>query len=335
MIRQDPWFFPVDHAAGIGDLTGDSLVDSFTTPAGVGSFDGRRCMSLSQNGPAGRATVNLETSASAFSIGMRCGGGGSAVDNPLILFLNGGTIVGGVWAFPGSVYRLYRGNQAALLGQSVSLSSISVLNYIEVDLNVDGVAGDFALRINGVVEASGSGLNTGTGPVTTIQYAVGGNFGTTWFRDGYFYRRPGAGTHFLGPLLILHQLPTSDAGPNDGTPSAGAQHFALVDEAQASSADYIDLITLGHKERFGKQALASTYNVIATGVVGVADNVASGSDKLTPALTIAGVDYPGAPRAPGDISYKGFQHSWTANPATAAPWTPADWNAAVIGVDAS
>ena len=62
----------------------------------------------------------------------------------------------------------------------------------------------------------------------------------------------------LGDCRIETLLPTSDAGPNDGTPSTAGPHYAMVDESQYNSNTYVQLSgASGQEEVYGTNSLSS------------------------------------------------------------------------------
>lgn len=79
--------------------------------------------------------------------------------------------------------------------------------------------------------------------------------GTVYFDD---YHQGGAGTFPDQALYIQTLRPNSDAGPNQGTPSAGATGFGVVDEDPVSTADYIEDTVTANENVFGFPALGFT-----------------------------------------------------------------------------
>ena len=68
-------------------------------------------------------------------------------------------------------------------------------------------------------------------------------------------------TAVLGPCRVLLLSPTSDATPNDWTPSTGADNYALIDEQNWGTADYFDATVTADDEHYGMTTLSSAITV--------------------------------------------------------------------------
>jgi hypothetical protein len=76
--------------------------------------------------------------------------------------------------------------------------------------------------------------------------------------DVCFYELDGADhTAELGNRLIVRLVPTSDATPNDWTPSTGGDNYALIDEVELDEADYVDGATTADDDHYGLTTLGS------------------------------------------------------------------------------
>lgn len=110
--------------------------------------------------------------------------------------------------------------------------------------------------------------------------------------DDWCVNDPNTGTHNTGRIgdsRIISSTVTSDASPNDGTPSSGSSHFAMVNEAQWSSATKLTLTnTTGQEENFTISALPITPLLIfAVQVVSISEKSDSGTALAQLGITSA------------------------------------------------
>ena len=61
----------------------------------------------------------------------------------------------------------------------------------------------------------------------------------------------------LGPCRVRVLTPTSDATPNDWTPSAGGDNYALIDEQDWDTSDYVDATATTNDDHYGLSTLGS------------------------------------------------------------------------------
>ena len=88
--------------------------------------------------------------------------------------------------------------------------------------------------------------------------------GETAFDDIYVIDIDGVQhTGLLGDHRIIPIVPTSDAGPNDWTPSTGSNNYALIDEEEVSTTDYVEASTSGDDDHYG---IDSTSTLTVEGV---------------------------------------------------------------------
>lgn len=84
--------------------------------------------------------------------------------------------------------------------------------------------------------------------------------GDEWigFDDIALYTIDGAThTERLGPMRIARLAPTSDGGPNDWSPSTGTDNFAVIDEVELDTADYVEATTDGDDDHYGLESMPS------------------------------------------------------------------------------
>ena len=155
----------------------------------------------------------------------------------------------------------------------------------------------------------------------------GGAYG--WFDDWFITDTT---TGRLGDTRIETVSVNSDAGPNNGTPSAGTSHFAVVDAANFTTATYLTLAdTTGQEELFGHAALSQTPStVFAVRVIVAGQKSDAGSFAIKPLVVSSGVEADGASQQLL-TSYAVQSSIFQTDPNTSAPWTYAAANAAKVG----
>lgn len=135
---------------------------------------------------------------------------------------------------------------------------------------IHGSAGSVALRIDGQEVYSGSGLNTGTGPVDRIsvfQGNIDANAGIVV--DDLVIKDSAAA--YLPDLRIDQLSPNSDGGTLNWTPSTGATHYGVVDDSIVTTADYLSASNVGDIDLLGFTNMASTpSSIVGLNLVGYA-----------------------------------------------------------------
>lgn len=132
---------------------------------------------------------------------------------------------------------------------------------IQVKLIISATVGQVIIKVNGVTIFNLTNQNTGTSDINKILLGGAGNY-QGWSYDNLWILNA-TGSHSndfpLGVMRVAAMVPTSDATPNQFTPSTGTDHFALVDDAQSDDdTSYVYSETPGHVERFGISAAPGT-----------------------------------------------------------------------------
>jgi len=118
---------------------------------------------------------------------------------------------------------------------------IDVWKTLELHVFADATSGAYTLKLDGATILSATNVNTvasSNAYYTAVRLGpTGSSFSYSAFDDVYIRDD----STFLLDWRITTMLPTSDAGPNDGTPSAGSDNFAMVDDAAPDGdSTYID-----------------------------------------------------------------------------------------------
>lgn len=130
--------------------------------------------------------------------------------------------------------------------------------YLEVKAYCHDSAGTVEIRVNGTTRLTLSGVDT---KASTMSHGYwdrvqlrGTMYGGAWFDDLYICDGTGTKNNdFLGVCKVETVFPTSDAGTNQWTPQAGADHYAMVDDGALADTDatYLEDSTSSHLDQFG------------------------------------------------------------------------------------
>lgn len=217
-----------------------------------------------------------------------------------------------------------------VLGTSVATVDVASDQYLELKATIHDTAGSFELRKNGVNILSASGVdtkNTTNASVSQVSFGTDGNPGSsTWkYDDLYILDTSGSSNNdFLGDIRIDAIYPNADGNYTDWTPSAGTDHYALVDEATPNTTDYVSSSTAGQKDSF---AMASPPVLASELIFGVRVKVAALKDDAGERSIKVGVrsgvtDSVSADQAlsTSQLYYSNIHET---DPDTGVAWTPA------------
>ncbi len=246
------------------------------------------------------------------------------------------------WGTDVNALVVYRGDFGTSLGTYAFTPSPTAWHWVEVHAKLSSSAGVFEVWIDGVQVMNLTGVNTAGAGGATFNSVLfgsthGGNGPNTWYDDLYILDPNTApNTARLGDSKIETLKPNSDAGPNNGTPSSGTSHYAMVNENQWSSANSLTLTnTDGQEELFGMASLANVpANIWAVRVLGVAEKTDAGACSLEPLVVSSGQEKDGT-SAPLTTTYGHVTGIFQVDPNTSAAWTAAAVNAAKCGLKVS
>lgn len=225
----------------------------------------------------------------------------------------------------------------ALPGGTATLPlGLGVWNYIEATFTISNAvsSGGCKLRINGAEVASvtsGDTLNGATGYADAIAFgSYAGYYNSTLLIDDVYITNDNT---FLGDCRIDTLYPTSDGTYSQFTPSTGAVHYSLVDEATPNTTDYNDGSTIGDRDSYG---LGNLPALTSQTVYGVQVNAAMHKDDAG-AKSASTFVRSSATNGDGASAVLGTSQTYTSqmyltNPNGSIAWTETTVNAMEAGV---
>lgn len=217
--------------------------------------------------------------------------------------------------------------------------TIGAFVYLEFKATIDDTTGSFSLRLNGAEVAAGSGIDTrnaGNASVNSVYIGFDGNPGsvlTLTVDDLYICDTSGSKNNdFLGDVRVDTLLPTGDGTYKEFTPSAGTDHYALVDETTLNEADYVESDVVGERDSFttgGLPALVSQ-TIFGVQVNASAKKSDAGSRSLSTLVRSGTTDSEGSASALS-TSTTTLTQMFENDPDGSVAWTEAKVNAAEFG----
>ena len=138
----------------------------------------------------------------------------------------------------------------------------------------------------------------------------------------------------IGDSRIFTLVPNRDAGPNDGVPSSGTNHYTMVDEPQNDGlTTYITIQGVsGQEELFGTTTLPTEpTNIWATRVLNIVEQTAGGVIAANAIVVSHSVEAQGPSQPLLSVFFNQYGIFET-DPATGVPWTYSNVNIAEVGI---
>jgi hypothetical protein len=233
----------------------------------------------------------------------------------------------------GGVFKVWSGLRATLLG-SATVTLSGGWHWIDIRYKHDASAGVMEVWLDETRIINVTGADTAPLTNSALTYFSLGdpNQSSTQRATVAGVIVTDATTGRVGDCRIEAMPPTSDASPNQGTPSTGTNHYAVVDEPQYNTSDYITMPnTSGDKEVFGHGPMVSTPAVvISVKVLTISQKSDAGSFVLEPLVISNGTEGDG-PSQQLQVSWGTQNALFDVDPHTSAAWTYANVNASDIG----
>lgn len=239
------------------------------------------------------------------------------------------------------VFKVWRGNLSNLVSQWSVAVTINAWHWLDVHYAYDNSNGTWEVWLDGAqvlfITSTDTTKNAGQTFLTSVSLGnQSDNVVNGYVDDWAIVDTAGANNNArIGDSRIETLKMTSDASPNNGTPSTGTDHFAVIDEDQWNSSDYLTMTnTSGQEELFGIAPLVSTPSAVyAVRPVMIAENTDAGTAYLQAIIVSAGVNAGGDDLLSLSSDWQRFGSFFELDPNTAAPFLYADVNALQVGFE--
>jgi hypothetical protein len=216
--------------------------------------------------------------------------------------------------------QLYRG--ANLLHTWTGVLRHNTWQHVSLRGRIDSTAGSVTLAVNGVDMGTFTGNTQNTTNTRVDRFRLNMTANNDRVNVDNWIIATGLATDPLLPISRVYGALTPNANiAVQWTPSTG-QNWQTVDEIPPGDSDYNSTSASGNQDVFSHAALPNTPSQIHAVRVN-ARAYADASDQIQNLVRVSGTDYYGAAKSP-TASYLSYGHIWQNNPATSAPWTPAE-----------
>lgn len=231
------------------------------------------------------------------------------------------------------------GEGGTSLGFSVPCLTANAYNHIEIKATKGAGTGAVEVRVNGTAKLTLTGLTLSASNIA--QFYMGsmdvgsGSDITCYWKDLIVWDTSGSYSNdFQGALAVYDMVPDSDISLN-WTPSTGATGWNLIDENVVNDADYISAASPPPAAAvFGLTNLPPDVTTIRALLPIYRAVKSDGGDcTLQAGLTPNNVDWVNGAARPMTTAFTYWWDALHTSPATTAPWTPAEANAAYVRVN--
>jgi hypothetical protein len=296
---------------------------------------GRNGNGMAIGGGAGNASITIDDQAK-WTVGFAFNTNSLSYGGPILRFLDTSTVHFRLFVNPtAGTIAAYR--NTSLLATSTNALQINTWYYIECQVTIgDAGVGNYEVRVNGtstdwLPSTAADTRNAGNASANVIDLcteAAGTN--KFLFDDIYIADGQDGINDFLGDVKVTTLLPAAAGNAAQFSRSAGADNYALVDEAsQDGDTTYTYSSTAGHVDTFD-MATCTAATVLATQECLMARKDDSGARTIATVCRSGGADDPGTTESPG-TSYVCYRNIREVDPNTDAAWTTSNLNAAEFG----
>lgn len=206
--------------------------------------------------------------------------------------------------------------------------------HLEMMVHFHGTAGWFEVRVNGVTVLSVADINTGSTQCAQVAmlFNASSSIGSGLIADMddlFCYDDTGSFNNtFIGDRRVITLFPDADTIEADWSVVGAADGFAAINQAAPDSdTTYISSTTPGEVSEFTLQNLpAGISNISAVVAVGMMRKTEAGVANVQMSAVSGAAETPGADR-PVTERYTYWQDVFETDPASAAPFTPAEVDA--------
>jgi hypothetical protein len=239
----------------------------------------------------------------------------------------------------GTILGTLLGTTSAATSTSVQAIALNQWNTLAIHYKCADSGGRWRVLLNGAELFNFTGDTRSSGGPLIDRIALAnprGGAGNEWdWDDVVVYDASGTNLNALitQDLKIETLRPTADSGSQAWSPSAGTDHYALVDEAAPLDSDYLSATAAGTRDLFAiadPAAVPQTAYALVVNARGRRTDV--GAKNLRPLVKVNAAEDLAANLALSN-QVATLQHPVYRNPDGAAPWTGTSLNAALIGIE--
>ena len=291
------------------------------------------------SGFGGSLVKSLTTTETTKTIGFafRMDLGTSAPSSPLLRLYDGTTLQVELYINASGALEVKRGT--TVLEASAAQLQLNRWYYVELQTTINNSTGAYELKLDGASLISDTGVDTQESANAywdkLVFYGTGEWHGAI-FDDIYVTDSTGAyNTGFLGTVHIQTLFPDADV-TSAWTPSAGSDHYALVDENPVDDdTTYVEDNVSTNRELFDMPALTPTAMADIRGVTNIVDcRVTDASSVDMKMVNVSNVtDTAGATQTISSQSFFKYEEITEQDPDAGAPWTKTTLEAAQFGFE--
>lgn len=257
---------------------------------------------------------------------------------PAIEFRNGSNVlICDAVVLPDGTLRV-RNSAGATLGTTTAPAvTANAWQHVEVKSLRDAAAGEAELRVNGVSVLDLTGLALGADNIAQASLAITASdiFSFVYWKDFVYWDGSGAnGNDFQGSVAVHDLLPDADIDLN-WTPSSGSTGWDLLDESPPADGGYIQAADPPpDPAKFSLTDLPDDVTSVRALLPIVRAVKTDGGDcNIQVGLTPNDTNWEDGADRPVTTAFTYFWDVSHLSPATSAPWTPVEVNAAYGRVD--
>lgn len=228
-----------------------------------------------------------------------------------------------------------------LIGPGATTLTINVWYYIEFKVKIDDTTGTADVRVNGLLDLSGTGLDTRNGgSASADRVQLGSLIDNTPF-TGYwddFYACDSSGSvnnDYLGDIRVVPLYPNGNGATSNlaGSDGNSVNNYALVNEVGDNDGDtsYVQSATVNDKDTYAMDDLTPTSGTVygVKTVLSVKKDDA-GARSVAAITRLSGTEVLGSDRALSTT----YQHLWDIRETKpgGGSWSIADVNGVEVGM---
>lgn len=250
------------------------------------------------------------------------------------------------WDATGHLQLRSGGPAGTVLATGAFAWTVTVFNQIQVKVVNSTTAASVQVYVNGSVTAdidyTGASAGGTTGAITALRFGNATSATSIAWDDLYVcddvdatatQGRPNNG--LLGDLKVVTLIPTA-VGTTQWTPSTAVANWTTVDENPPNTTDYVAAATAGLRDTYDTTDFAANATAVYGMRVGAyALKTDTGAASIKPGVLESGGTFDAPSTLAPSTTYAGMWTSVITRKGDNTLWTPADVNAAQVGVESA